>query len=777
VLIGLVVFAGVAFAGGDPVGAARASLSLQAGDEAVLGVAAGAPPLFAERAGDREFTGELLVRPRGEILGVSRAPERTLRRAIDRVAPLIVDKSELTHEYVVRVPAGMTENELAAVLMATGDYEYAEPNWRLFPASTVPNDPFYATSWQHTRIQSAAAWDLETGDPSVIVAVCDTGVDQNHPDLQAALVPGYNSRSRQAQADGGDVDDINGHGTFVAGCAAAIGNNATGVVGAGWNFRIMPIRVTNAGSGNASAFDILNGARWAAEHGARAINASYSGGTSASIQVAAVEIKAMGGLLFYAAGNDNALLADVYRPDYVIVASTTSSDTKSGFSNYGPPIDVAAPGSGVRSTTNGGGYGTSSGTSFASPIAAGVGAMVFAARPDLHPTDIQDIVYAGADDLGAPGEDDIFGHGRVNTFNSVVIAQGWVPRVPLPIDDGFESGVIDGATWTGVMGADLAPDSGSQAVELDATDSLESAGTHAATLLGQLVVLTFTARQVGVEAGESLAVEYLDAGDQWLPALTIVSGGGAQGTPRAHEFVFPQADLRNGLKVRFRAAGSDATDDWFVDDVFLGVFAGAALPLADDFESGVLSPTRWGASEGASVEPGGVGGSLAMALGVDGSVTTRQVDARVFPEPLYLSYTVRADGVPAGQALRVEHSTILDTYATFDQVVAEGAGQGEARVVLLPIIAQHDALDVRFVSDATEGVWRIDDVLLSTEPAPAPCPADLAAPFGTLDFSDVLAFLTAFGSMDPAADLGEPFGVFDFSDVIGFLAAFGSGCP
>lgn len=336
--IGLAVLTGGAMGaeGNDPVGAARASLKLQIGDEAILGVAAHAPVQYSERVGDHEFTGELLVRPKGEVLGVSHATARTMSRALDRIRPLIVEKARLTHEYVVRVPEGMTENELAAVLMATGDYEYAEPNWLLYPASTVPNDPFFATSWQHTRIQSAAAWDLETGDPSVIVAVCDTGVDQDHPDLQAALVSGYNARSRQTQADGADVDDVNGHGTFVAGCAAAIGNNGTGVVGAGWNFHIMPVRVTNNTNGTASAFDILGGARWAAEHGAKAINASYSGGTSASIQTAGAEIKAMGGLLFYAAGNDNALLPDVYRPDYVIVASTTSSDNKSGFSNYGP---------------------------------------------------------------------------------------------------------------------------------------------------------------------------------------------------------------------------------------------------------------------------------------------------------------------------------------------------------------------------------------------------------------------------------------------------------
>ncbi len=766
--------------GQAPAEVARRHLVLQAGDGAIVDAALRAPARYAATPGVQEFTGELIVRPRREILGVSRAAPGTLRRALDRVGPLIVRKAELTHEYLVRVPEGMSENELSSVLMATGDYEYAEPNWMLWPADTTPNDPQFGSSWQHSRLQSAAAWDLETGNSSVIVAVCDTGVDQDHPDLQAALVSGYNARSRLAQADGGEVDDINGHGTFVAGCAAAIGNNGTGVVGAGWGFSVMPIRVTNRASGGASAFDILNGARWAADNGARIINASYSGGTSSSIQAAALEIKAMGGLLFYAAGNDNNELPDVDRPDYVIVASTTSSDNKSGFSNYGPPIDVAAPGSGVRSTRIGGSYGNGSGTSYASPIAAGVGAMITAARPDLHPTDIQDILYAGADDLGAPGEDDLFGHGRVNTFNSVTIAQTWIARIPLPIDDGFESAAIDAEVWTGGAGGEVVDDNGSGALVLDGSDSIESAGTHARSLSGLIGVLTFTARHEGVEAGESLVVEYLDAADQWQTALVMESDGTDQAAPEAYEYAFGQADLRNGLRVRFRAEGSDGSDDWFIDDVFLGEFAGATLPLADDFESGSLSPTRWGEVVGAGVAEGGVGGSRAMRIEASESATTALVSGSVFPESLYLSYSVRGEGVPEGESLLVEHRTLLGTYDTIDEVVSDGTdGAFEARVVELPILALISELDIRFshTGQAETGSWWVDDMLLATQPAPSACPADLAEPIGVLDFSDVLAFLAAFGAGEPEADLAEPFGVLDFSDVLAFLQAFGEGCP
>ena len=749
------------------------SLRLQPGDAEIFANVR-AERVYAEIAGVREFSGELVVRPRGAIRGAWKASGRTLRRAFDRVSPLVTRKSTITEQYVVRVPEGMSENELSALLMATGDYEYAEPNWTLYPADTTPNDPQFSSSWQHTRIDSAAAWDLVTGSDEIIVAVCDTGCDSNHPDLQASYVPGFNSRTNRAEVDGGDVEDINGHGTFVAGCAAAIGNNATGVVGVGWNFKIMPIRVTNNTDGTANPFDLTQGAIWAAQHGAKIVNVSFSGGTSAANQAAAIEVKQAGGLMFWAAGNDNAQLPDVERPDYVIVASTTSSDTRSGFSNYGLPVDVAAPGSGVRSTRIGGGYGNGSGTSYASPIAAGVGAMIFAANPDLHPTDVQEILALGADDLGAPGEDNFFGAGRVNTFNSVQIALGFTPRKPLPFTDTFETAALNANDWVDIQGAEVAPDPmGSLALRLDGTDSIESNAMLAGASAGEIVQLTFRARWAGAEAGEGLAAQYRDASGVWRDAVTLTSDGQAQSDSALGEFVIDEADLTNQLAIRFVASGSDSSDVWYVDDVEVSVFTGAELPLGDTFESGSLLATRWAEVDGASVDAGGFGGSLAMRLGESQSATTQSVDANIFPQTLYLSY--RALGEGAGDELLVEFRNVLGEFAPLETIDAAQAGSFALRTIELPLFAMHDNLALRFTSQG--GVWRVDDLLLGLDPPPADCPADLSEPLGVLDFADVLAFLSAFAAGEPEADLSEPLGEFDFADVLAFLSAFGAGCP
>ena len=382
---------------------AARSLDLQPGDEQLLDHQPLTPIDFVEIPNERTFTGQLLVHAR----------KGKVRTASARVSPLTVKSSAFVNEYVINVPKGMSEGELAAVLLATGDYEFVEPNWLRYPA-IIPNDPQYGSSWQHTRLQSAAAWDLNTGSSDIIVAVCDSGVDLDHPDLVASLIPGYNSASNQTQASGGNVNDINGHGTFVSGCAAAKGNNNIGVTGVGWDFSLMPVRVTNNSNGTASSFNILEGARWAADNGAHVVNASFSGGTSASNNSTGAYLKTLGALLFWASGNDGSFISP-NRPDVVIVGSTTSSDNRSGFSNFGPAVDISAPGSSVRSTRNGGTYGNGSGTSYASPIAAGVGAMIYAVNPDFSANDVQDILYNSADDLGAPGRDDSFGRGRVNT--------------------------------------------------------------------------------------------------------------------------------------------------------------------------------------------------------------------------------------------------------------------------------------------------------------------------------------------------------------------------
>jgi len=244
-----------------------------------------------------------------------------------------------------------------------------------------------------------------------------------HPDLLPSLVPGYNAASGKAEADGGDTSDINGHGTHVAGCAAAIGNNLIGVVGVGWNFKIMPIRVTNSPSGSAYLDDLLEGARWAVDHGAKVISASYSGVESSAIQSTGAYIRSKGGLYLYAAGNSSTNLSWFDHPDVVVVGATDPNDNRAWFSSYGKAVDVFAPGTDIWSTYLGGTYAPLSGTSMATPIANGVFALVWSFNPKLTSQQVELIVERSCDDLGAKGNDNTYGWGRVNSFKALKSAR------------------------------------------------------------------------------------------------------------------------------------------------------------------------------------------------------------------------------------------------------------------------------------------------------------------------------------------------------------------
>ncbi len=363
---------------------------------------------FTERPGELEFTGRMIVRPIVDAQAT----------AVSRLEGLVIRDFPETREYVVRVPEGMDENSISRAWMATGDYEYVEPDWLCFPLGD-PNDPEYGNQWHHVNMESSQGWDLITGDSNQIISWCDTGVDHAHPDLAANLIPGYNAPDQLEEINGGDTSDINGHGTHVAGCLGAIGNNGVGVAGVTWNMQLMPVRVSNSSSGGAYLSDILDGARWAADNGAKTVSASYSGVDNSSVGTTGTDVKQKGGLFFYAADNNGTNHSGFDYPDTIVVGATDSSDQKPSWSSYGKAIDVAAPGVGILSTVVGGGYQAWSGTSMATPVANGVAAMIFAVNPWFTPDQVQARLYASCDDIGAPGEDNIHGHGRVNLRKAI----------------------------------------------------------------------------------------------------------------------------------------------------------------------------------------------------------------------------------------------------------------------------------------------------------------------------------------------------------------------
>ena len=371
-------------------------------------------PRFVNQPGHLELSGRMIARP------VQDNPEaRAAARA--EVKDWVLEEYPEVDELILTVPEGLDENSLAAQLMASGEWEYVHPDWICYPIAT-PNDTYFGNQWHHATMQSEEAWDIITEGGNHIAAWTDTGVDTDHPDLQGRLLPGYNSVDGLTEAQGGDIEDINGHGTLTGGCIGAAGNNGMGVAGCLWNVQLLPVRVSNFASGGAYYSDLTAGARWAAENGARTISASYSGVQDASIQTTGAYCRSLGALYFYAADNSNNNHSSFDWADVIIVGATDQNDNKAGFSSYGTAIDLTGPGVDVWTTAMGGGYGGASGTSLSTPLANGVASLMWAANPGWSSYDLESRLYASCDDIGAPGEDSVFGHGRLNMHQGVIQA-------------------------------------------------------------------------------------------------------------------------------------------------------------------------------------------------------------------------------------------------------------------------------------------------------------------------------------------------------------------
>ena len=332
------------------------------------------------------------------------------------VGARMADELSGTGVRVLELPAGADEQELVRSLRDNPEVEFAELDELIPPAEMIPNDPAYGTQWHLPMIQTPSAWSITSGLPNVTIAILDTGVDPTHPDLQSKLVPGWNFFDNNA-----DSSDVYGHGTAVAGTAAASSNNSLGVASIAWGCQIMPIRICDPyGFGSLSA--MANGLIWAADRGARVANISYQVTDSLTVKSAAQYFQGKGGVVTIAAGNDALFDSATDNPYVLTVGATNSDDVLAGFSTTGNNIDVTAPGVSIQTTNRGSSYGSWSGTSFSAPIAAGVAALVMSANPSLAAAQVQNVLKQSAHDLGSAGWDPSYGWGRVNAAQAVDLA-------------------------------------------------------------------------------------------------------------------------------------------------------------------------------------------------------------------------------------------------------------------------------------------------------------------------------------------------------------------
>ncbi len=372
--------------------------------------------------------------------------------------------------YYITLASNDNIDEALKALSADPNIIYAEFD-PIYKTDYIPNDTAYSSQWYHQFIQSEPAWDYTTGSEDVIIGIVDSGIKWNHPDLQDNIwinEPELNSTSggnpmtinwttgvvsggNGLDDDGnGKVDDCigwnfygtqsnqsfqdhvdNDHGTHVAGCAGAVGDNNLGVTGPMMNVKLISSRHSPTNFSTNSIYNGYSGVYYCTDSGADIINCSWGGGGSGATANAAVNYAmSHGSIVVAAAGNDNVNIGGT--PHYpgsatyaVCVASTgPDSDVKSNFSNYGATVDVSAPGSNIYSTIiAGNGYAYFNGTSMASPVAAGVAGLIKSVHPNLTPQELKDRLEYTCDDIediNDPMYIGMLGSGRVNSFKGAM---------------------------------------------------------------------------------------------------------------------------------------------------------------------------------------------------------------------------------------------------------------------------------------------------------------------------------------------------------------------
>lgn len=295
----------------------------------------------------------------------------------------------------------------------SSDIEFIEVDMKIAP-DLIPNDPLFGNQWHHSNVQTAMAWDTTLGE-GITVAILDTGVSP-HTDLVFSPVQARNFYNGTT-----DVTDVYGHGTQVAGTAAAVGNNAIGVSGISPRTLVLPLKISGD-DGFASFSTMASALTYAADNGARVANISFGACGSDSVQSAASYLRSKGGVVVVSAGNSNLDNGTLAHSSMTCVSATNSSDVKTSWSSFGAYVDVTAPGLGIYTTTHTGGYGAVSGTSFSSPLTAGVYALLFSVNPQLSVSQVDSILFQTADDLGDAGWDKYYGYGRVNAARAVAMA-------------------------------------------------------------------------------------------------------------------------------------------------------------------------------------------------------------------------------------------------------------------------------------------------------------------------------------------------------------------
>lgn len=304
---------------------------------------------------------------------------------------------------VIQVPLGK-EWETSLTFQRHPEVLFAEPNY-LLHADFIPNDTHWAQQYAPSRVNAPAAWDITTGNRAVVLAILDSGIDLSHPEFAGRLLPGYDFVDNDAVPQDGD-----GHGTHVTGIAAATGNNSQGIAGIDWQARILPIRILN-NFGSGTTVNFAKGILYAIDHQADVINMSLGTSVNSSLLEYSTYYAYQKGIsLIASSGNMNGPVSyPAAYPWVLAVGATNELDQRWPSSNYGPQLDLVAPGVGIYSTGLAGSYYYETGTSMSAPLAAGTAALLAGRAGFSTPERVYAALTQSASQY--PARDDLLGYG------------------------------------------------------------------------------------------------------------------------------------------------------------------------------------------------------------------------------------------------------------------------------------------------------------------------------------------------------------------------------
>ena len=516
------------------------------------------------------------------IVAARSGPTRAeLETAFSQASATIRSEMSELGIYLLGFEAGQ-KLQVQATLVASDLIEDVSEN-TYYQDQRTPNDPDFTIQWYLDAINARAAWDISTGDQDIIVAVLDTGVQTDHPDLKANMLDGVNVYDVTA-----GIDDTRNHGTGVAGIIGATCNNRIGGASVGWGTSILPIRVTDS-RGRATSWAIAAGMRTAVGAGARVINISFAPLASDRMILRHAQFaRRSGTLVVIAAGNTGRKRSDKPSDYALFVSATMRTGTRAPFSTYGTFVDIAAPGMSIYTAGVDDSYGSMSGTSFAAPIVAGVAALIWAVSPDLRPITVAEILTETAEDIGATGDDEQFGAGLIDAQAAVLQARQIQRRHDDDPPDVTITSPSDGATIKSRA-----------AVRVTATDRYDVADVT--LLINGLAIAADTIEpyQFVIDPSKfapgehDLTVEAVDtSGNVGLDTIMVVFAGSGDIAPPSIRITSPQdGDTVRGI-VTIMAVASDGGTLTTADVLIHG----EVLATIPQFEAATTIAHNWNAS-------------------------------------------------------------------------------------------------------------------------------------------------------------------------------------